>query len=144
MASEHQFEDDFDGTAFTAKAQAAARKEVEGKKDPERLEPVVAAASEEVKTDDPAEKSLDGYDQHADNDGNFHIEPLDDGTNVEEGVIMENQARAPAHQQHELAVEDDAPGFEQSAALMLPRGNPHYDEGGSVAEVAAGRSFGEA
>lgn len=144
MASEEQDNQNWDGTAFTAKVKAEAHKKAAEKHDPDRTEPVTKPAAEEVKTDPPEEKEIDGYDHHADNDGNFHIEPLDDGTNVEAGVIMENQAREPAHQQHELAVEEDAPGFEQAAALMTPRGNPHYDEGGSVAEVAAGRSFGEA
>jgi hypothetical protein len=133
-----------DGTQRTARFKAEARKSADEKAEAVSTTPATKAASEEVSTEAPAEKSLEEYEHHADNDGNFHLAPLDDGTNVEEGVIMENQAREPAHQQHELAVEEDAPGFEQASALMTPRGNPHYDDGGSVAEVKAGRSFGEA
>ena len=137
-------EDNRDGTVKTVEFENEARKEVDSKQDENRKSPVTKAAAAKVSTEEPQKKEMDGYDHHADNDGQFHLDPLDDGTNVEEGRIMENQAREPAHQQHELAVEEDAPGFEQTASLMLPRGSEHYNEGGSVAEVAAGRSFGEA
>jgi hypothetical protein len=133
-----------DGTVKTVEFHEEARKEVDKKQDSDRLKPSAPVASDEVNTDEPEKKDIDGYEHHADNNGNFNLEPLDDGTNVEEGHVMENQAREPAHQQHELAVEEDAPGYEQAAALMLPRGNEHYNEGGSQAEVNAGKSFGEA
>jgi hypothetical protein len=133
-----------DGTAFTAEVEEEARKNAAKKAEAVTTTPKTKPASAEVKTDAPEEKELDGYEPHADNDGNFHLKKMDDGTNVEEGQLMENLTRVPAHQAHELAIEEDAPGFEQSAALMLPRGNPHYDEGGSIAEVKAGESFGEA
>lgn len=64
--------------------------------------------------------------KNADNDGNYHLNELDDGTNVEAGHIMENQAREPAHQQHELDAENRE-GFEEAASLMTPRGSPRYD-----------------
>jgi hypothetical protein len=133
-----------DGTQRTARFKAEAEKNAASKAENVSTTPATSPVSEEVSTSEPSEKELDSYEHYADNDGNFHLSALDDGTNVEEGVIMENQAREPAHQQHELAVEEDAPGFEQASALMTPRGNPHYDDGGSVAEVKAGRSFGEA
>lgn len=132
------------GTVKTARYEEDARKAAAKKAENVGTTPAVKVASAEVNTDKPAEKTCDGYAPYADNDSQFHLKPLDDETNVEAGKIMENQAREPAHQQHELAVEEDAPGYEQAAALMTPRGNPHYDEGGSVAEVNAGRSFGEA
>lgn len=137
-------EDTRDGTVKTAEYEEEARKAISQKQDADRLEPVTAPVSAKVSFEEPGGRSEEGHEKLADNDGQFHLAALDDGTNVEEGKIMENQAREPAHQQHELAVEEDAPGYEQAAALMLPRGNPHYDEGGSVAEVAAGKSFGEA
>jgi hypothetical protein len=133
-----------DGTVKTARFGEEARDKIDAKQDKVSLKPAISPVSAKVSTSEPEEKKLDSYDHFADNNGEFHLEPLDDGTNVEAGKIMENQAREPAHQHHELAVEEDAPGYEQAAALMLPRGNPHYDEGGSVAEVNAGRSFGEA
>lgn len=133
-----------DGTLKTMEFEEQAKKAVDDKEDWERKSPVTKPASAEVKTDEPAKKEIDGYVHHADNNGRFHLAPLDDRTNVEEGHVMENQAREPAHQQHELAVEEDAPGYEQTAALMLPRGSEHYNEGGSQAEVNAGKSFGEA
>lgn len=137
-------EDNRDGTLKTAEFERDADKQVDKKQDSDRKSPVTKPASAKVSTEDPSKKEIDGYKQHADNDGRFHLDPLDDGTNVEEGHVMENQAREPAHQHHELTVEDDAPGYEQAAALMLPRGNEHYNEGGSIAEVNAGRAFGEA
>ena len=136
--------DKTDGTVKTAQYEEEARKAVSKKQDAERTSPVTSPVGAKVSFEEPEKKELDGYEKLADNDGKIRIQGLDDGTNVEEGKIMENQAREPAHQQHELAVEEDAPGYEQAAALMLPRGNPHYNEGGSVAEVAAGKSFGEA
>ena len=136
--------DDRNGAVKTAQYEHEARKAVSEKQDSDRLKPAVKVASPKVKTDAPKKKEIDGYYKHADNNSQFHLQGLDDGTNVQAGKMMENQAREPAHQQHELAVETDAPGYEQTAALMLPRGNEHYNEGGSVAEVNAGREFGEA
>lgn len=128
---------DTPGAEKNARYAREAQESVDKKQDEDRTSPVVKPASAKVKTDASEKKNLDGYVAHADNDGKFHLDPLDDGTNVKAGHVMENQAREPAHQQHELAVEKDAPGYEQAAALMLPRGNPHYNEGGSIAEVKA-------
>lgn len=123
---------------LTAEAELAARQNAEDKADAVELTPAVPVAPKKVSLDDPSVKEIDGYEKFASNDGTFVLSRLDDGTNVEAGNIMESQARAPAHQQHELTVEEDAPGFEQAAALMTPRGNPHYREGGSIADVKAG------
>lgn len=136
--------DNRDGTVKTAEYKTEAEKKAAAKAEAVSNTPKTAPASEEVSTEEPSEKTLDRYRRHADNDGKFHLEPLNNETTVEPGVVMENEKREPAHQQHELAVEEDAPGFEQAAALMTPRGNPHYDDGGSIAEVRAGKSFGEA
>lgn len=136
------------GAIKTARYQEEARKAVSEKQEKVTgkgsSEPAAPPAPAEVDDSPPEEKEHEGYKKHADNDGQFHLKDLSDGTNVAEGEIMENQARHPAHQQHELAVEEDAPGFQQSAAMMLPRGSPHYTGGGSNAEVNAGQSFGEA
>ncbi len=110
----------------------------------ENPSPAVTPVSAEVSFDEPAKKENTSLRKLATNDGTLVLSELDDKTNVSPGNVMENQAREPAHQQHELDIEEDAPGFEQSAALMLPRGSAHYTEGGSNAEVAAGKSFGEA
>lgn len=112
---------------FTAEAELAARQNADDKADAVTLTPAVPVASEEVSTDEPSVKTADGYEKYASNDGTFVLSGLDDGTNVAAGNVMEAQARAPAHQQHELTVEEDAPGFEQAAALMTPRGNPFYE-----------------
>jgi hypothetical protein len=132
------------GALKTARYESDARKAANEKADAVSTTPATAPASDKISFEAPAEKEHDAYERFADNDGQFHLEKLNDETNVEAGKIMENQAREPAHQQHELAVEEDAPGYEQSAALMTPRGNEHYDEGGSIAEVNAGEEAGEA
>lgn len=99
--------------------------------------PAVQVADAEVSTKEPAVKDGVTFDKFASNDGTFVLSGLDDKTNVAPGNIMEAQARSPAHQQNELTVEEDAPGFDQAASLMTPRGSPHYKEGGSIAEVTA-------
>lgn len=124
--------------------EAKAREKARAKAEKVEAKPAVEVASDEIKTKEPAKKDINGYKKHADNDGRFHLRELDDGTNVEPGTRMENEIREPAHQQHELAIEEDAPGFEQAAALMTPRGNVHYDQGGSIDEVNAGKAAGEA
>lgn len=70
------------------------------------------------------EKLSDGVltGKFASNDGTFVLSGLDDGTDVAAGNVMESQARSPAHQQNELAVETGLFGFEEAAALMTPRG----------------------
>jgi hypothetical protein len=135
-----------DENEITIKANEEAVKKAEEKWEAVRdnATPVVSPSSPDVSFEPPAEKSLDAYEKYASNDGTLVLSKLDDGTSVAQGNIMENQAREPAHQQHELAFEEDAPGFEQSGSLMTARHSAHYDEGGSVAEVNTGKAYGEA
>lgn len=131
------------GVKFQEEAKKAATEKASVIEDAKEPSPATSPASADIKTDAPAEKELANYEKYASNDGDFVRSKLDDGTNVAAGNIMENQARHPAHQQHEIAVEDDAPGFEQSNALMLPRGSAHYAQGGSAAEVHDGEALNE-
>lgn len=122
--------------SFEETAHRNAAKKAEAIQKASNPTPVVTPASDKVSFEPPAGKNISGYEKLASNDGTLVLSGLNDKTNVQEGVVMENQAREPAHQQHELALETDAPGFEQSAALMLPRGSVHYD---NVADVKAFR-----
>lgn len=106
---------------FTEEAIADAEKKAEDKHDPDALTPAVTP-EDDLDLTPATQESVKGYEKYSSNDGKIILNKLDDGTTVEAGNTMESEKRAPAHQQHELAIETTAPGAKQAAALMTPRG----------------------